>query len=85
MSQDLIDTNILSEPIKLKPNPQVIGAMQRNTFDIAIASVTWHEILFGCNRLPPSRKRESIEQYLQYVQSTLTILPTPKTPPLGTP
>lgn len=74
MSQYLIDTNILSEPIKPQPNPKVIEAMQRNTKDIAIASVTWHEILFGCNRLPPSRKRESIEQYLRDVLSTLPIL-----------
>ncbi len=74
MSQYLIDTNILSEPIKPQPNPKVIETMQRNTGDIAIASVTWHEILFGCNRLPPSRKRESIEQYLRDVLSTFPIL-----------
>ncbi len=29
-----------------------------------MASVTWHELLFGCYRLPMSRKRQEIEQYL---------------------
>ena len=33
MSQYLIDTNILSEPIKPQPNPKVIETMQRNTED----------------------------------------------------
>ena len=74
MSQYLIDTNILSEPIKPQPNLQVIETMQRHTEDIAIASITWHEIRFGCNRLPPSRKRESLEQYLRDVLSTFPIL-----------
>ena len=64
MSKYLIDTNILSEPLRPKPNPDVIAKMQRNFAEIAIASVTWHEILFGCYRLPRSKKRSRIEKYL---------------------
>lgn len=65
MSQYLIDTNILSEPLRPKPNPNIIAKMQLNFAEIAIASVTWHEILFGCYRLPPSKKRSRIEEYLK--------------------
>lgn len=75
MSRYLIDTNILSEPLKPQPNPAAIERMQQHTDDIAIAAVTWHEIWYGCLRLPPSRRRERIEQYLQEVQSTFPILP----------
>ncbi len=75
MSRYLIDTNILSEPIKSRPNQIVIETMQRHTEDMAIAAVTWHEMLSGCNRLPTSRKRQNLEQYLQYVLSTFPILP----------
>ena len=75
MSRYLIDTNILSEPIKPQPNPTAIKQMQQHTDDIAIASVIWHEICYGCLRLPISRRRERIEQYLQEVQSTFPILP----------
>ncbi len=65
MSQYLIDTNVLSEPLRPKPNSDVIAKIQLNFSEIAIASVTWHEILFGCYRLQPSKKRSKIEEYLQ--------------------
>ena len=75
MSRYVIDTNILSEPIKSQPNPTAIDRMQQHTEDIAIAAVTWHEICYGCLQLPASRRRERIEQYLHKVQSTFSILP----------
>lgn len=75
MSRYLIDTNVPSEPIKPRPNSKVIAIMQQNTDHLAIASVTWHEIQFGCARLPPSGRRETLEQYLQEAQSTFPILP----------
>lgn len=31
---------------------------------MAIASIVWHELRFGCARLPVSRRREAIERYL---------------------
>ena len=65
MNKYLIDTNILSEPLKPKPNQNVIAKMQLYFEEIAIASVTWHEILYGCYRLPLSKKRTRIEEYLQ--------------------
>ena len=65
MSQYLIDTNILSEPLRPEPNSNVIAKIQFNFATIAIASVSWHEILFGCYRLPPSKKRSRIEEYLK--------------------
>jgi tRNA(fMet)-specific endonuclease VapC len=64
VSKYLIDTNILSEPLKPTPNPNVIAKIQLYFEEIAIASVTWHEILFGCYRLPVSKKRTRIEEYL---------------------
>lgn len=76
MSRFLLDTNILSEPLKLYPNQTVVEMLQRHEQEVAIASVTWHEILFGCYRLPVSRKRQKIEQYLtQVVQPNFPILP----------
>lgn len=42
---------------------------------MAIASVVWHELLFGCERLPASRKRRAIEDYLFEAVATLPILP----------
>jgi tRNA(fMet)-specific endonuclease VapC len=33
----------------------------------AIASIVWHELQFGCARLPKSRRRSAIERYLEEV------------------
>jgi tRNA(fMet)-specific endonuclease VapC len=60
----LIDTNIVSELSRPQPNPNVVRQFQLNFSNMAIASVTWHELLFGCYRLPVSRKRKDTEQYL---------------------
>jgi len=69
VSRYLIDTNILSEPLNPEPNPKVIAKMQRHTDQIAIAAIVWHEIRFGCDLLPPSRRRKHIEAYLRNVHS----------------
>jgi tRNA(fMet)-specific endonuclease VapC len=72
----LLDTNILSEPLKLEPNAAVIEQMERYQSEVAITSVTWHEIWFGCYRLPASKKRQRIERYLRdIVEPDVPILP----------
>ncbi len=43
---------------------------------MAIASVVWHEMLFGCFRLPRSARRSTIEEYLnEVVAPSIPILP----------
>ena len=59
----LLDTNILSEAIRPKPNQNVLDKLEKYQDEIATATIVWHELLFGCQRLPISRKRENIEQY----------------------
>ncbi len=68
----LLDTNILSEAIRPKPNQNVLDKLEKYQNEIATATIVWHELLFGCQRLPISRKREKIEQYLY---QTVTKLP----------
>ncbi len=67
MIRFLLDTNIISEPLSLEPNPEVIQKLAQHEFEIAMASVTWHELLFGCYRLPTSKKRTKIEKYLKEI------------------
>ncbi len=64
MVKYLIDTNIVSEVSRPQPNLNVVRQFQNNFSNVAIASITWHELLFGCYRLPVSRKRRDTEQYL---------------------
>jgi len=63
----LLDTNVLSEPLKLEPNPKVMTMLERHQDEIATAALVWHELVFGCLRLPQSRKREMIAIYLEEV------------------
>lgn len=63
----LLDTNVLSEPLKLEPNRKVMAMLKRHQDEIATAALVWHELLFGCLRLPQSRKREMIATYLEEV------------------
>lgn len=72
----LLDTNILSEPTRTHPNPQVMQQLQQSRHNIATASIVWHELLFGCQRLPISRKREQLENHFQdLLLSGLILLP----------
>lgn len=60
----LLDTNVLSELIKPKPNIKVAEAFYESANRIATATVVLHEMVFGCNRLPPSEKRQAIEKFI---------------------
>lgn len=61
----LLDTNILSEPLRPRPNSSVVRMLQQQEGAIATATVVFHELLFGCYRLPiESNKRKIIETYL---------------------
>ena len=71
----LLDTNILSEPIVARPNPQVMKRLKANSGFLAIASVTWHEVLFGLFLLPAGKRRDQIEDYLfQRIHPSLPII-----------
>lgn len=72
----LVDTNILSEPLKSSPNKKVLARLEQHQSELATASVVWHELQFGMHRLPRSKKRSLIEKYLQEViERTIPILP----------
>lgn len=60
----LLDTNILSEPVAARPNPLVMEKIKANSVSLALASVTWQEMLYGMYLLPPDKRRDRIEYYL---------------------
>jgi tRNA(fMet)-specific endonuclease VapC len=71
----LLDTNILSELLRLRPNSNVMEKLHQHDEEIATATVVLHELLFGCYRLPTSKKRDKIEQYLNgIIQSHIPLL-----------
>lgn len=70
----LLDSNILSEPLRPQPNTKVMEKLLEHQQEIATATVVWHELLFGCYRLPDSKKRRNIEEYLQETELILPLL-----------
>jgi tRNA(fMet)-specific endonuclease VapC len=63
----LLDTNVVSEPIRPSPNRRLLERLQRHTGSMGIGAPTWHELRLGCERLPRSRRKERIEAYLATV------------------
>lgn len=71
----LLDTNILSEPLVARPNPRVLEKLQAHSRALAIAAVTWQELLYGLFLLPSGKRRRQIEDYLfQRIRPTLPII-----------
>lgn len=72
----LLDTNVVSEPLCPAPDQHILERLQQHEAEIAIATIVWHELLYGTHRLPLSAKRTAIEEYLNdVVAPTFPILP----------
>lgn len=72
----LLDTNVLSEPLRPTPDPVLMARIAEHDRELTTAAVVWHELQFGCRRLPSSRKRRAIETYLrEVIEATIPILP----------
>jgi len=76
MMKYLIDTNVLSEPVKTVPDQSALKMIEKHQHELVTAAPVWHELQFGCRRLPQSRKREVISLFLDnVVKRTMPILP----------
>jgi tRNA(fMet)-specific endonuclease VapC len=71
----LLDTNVLSEPLKPTPDVGVMQHLREHRQELATATLVWHELLFGCYRLTSSTRRTAIEQYLSQVVELLPMFP----------
>ena len=54
----LLDTNIVSEIMKPRPDIRIVEKLSQYENLCAISSTSWNELLFGVNRLPSSKKRD---------------------------
>ena len=70
----LIDTNVISEPVREQPRREIVRKLRRHAEEIAIATVVWHELQFGLERMPESRRRNRLARYLDNVVANLPML-----------
>ncbi len=72
----LLDTNIISEPIKLTPNENVLQKLADNLEYSCISAVTWAEILSGIKTMPDGKRKTCLFDYfIESVQKQFEILP----------
>ena len=72
----LLDTNIISEPTQLIPNLSVYRKIKKHASEIAIASIVWHELVFGISLLENSHRKKLLQNYINHViHPGLRILP----------
>jgi len=72
----LLDTNVLSELVKTFPNQSVLTKIEQQQHEIVTAALVWHELHYGFFRLPKSKKRSIIKQFLvDVIYPNIPILP----------
>lgn len=72
----LLDTAILSEPMRPQPRAAVMQALEDHAGELATASVVIHELQYGVARLAEGRRRSELNDYLEVLlDSELEILP----------
>ena len=63
----LLDTSIVSSPVSKMPDPAIVKRLDAHGPECAIAAPVWHELTYGCRRLPKGKRRTAIEAYLRDV------------------
>ena len=72
----LLDTSMISEPMKKAPDATVVAKIEAHAPESAIAAPVWHELQYGCQSLPAGKRRTALEAYLkEVVHASFPILP----------
>lgn len=56
----VVDTNVLSEPLRPVPDSRVMAWLAVHAGDLALTSVTVGELLYGARRLDAGRRRDGL-------------------------
>ncbi len=60
----LLDTNILSEPIKPQPNVFVLERLKQGGALCAMSSITYHELYYGVQLVQSEERKLQLERFL---------------------
>ena len=72
----LLDSNIVSEPARVRPNGGVLSRLLRYRYEVCIAAPVLHELRYGVSRMPEGVRKRSLAAYLAtLLDSTLAVLP----------
>jgi len=71
----LLDTNVVSEATRPRPDLHVLRRLEETETTAALAATTWHELRYGVERLPIGRRREALTVFLNTLVSRYPVLP----------
>jgi tRNA(fMet)-specific endonuclease VapC len=63
----LLDTGVVSAPVSKKRDSAILERLEEHGPECAIAAPVWHELTYGCHRLPRGKRRSALEAYLRDV------------------
>lgn len=68
MNGFLLDTNVLSELMRPKPEAKIVEFVRSHPA-LWISMISLHEIAFGLLRLPPGQRRQKLNETLENMQA----------------
>lgn len=71
----LLDTNIVSEFSKQRPNENVLALYEARKNLCAISAVTWQELVFGVSKMPEGTIKDSIADFTENLKENIEIIP----------
>lgn len=71
----LVDANILSEPTKASPDPNVVTWLRENEREIVVDPIILGELRFGILLLPKGHRRRKLERWFDAGVQRLQCLP----------
>jgi tRNA(fMet)-specific endonuclease VapC len=71
----LLDTNVFAALSRLKPNRVVERNFGKHAGELVTASLVVHEMWFGIERLPRSKRRTELERFMTEVVAGVRVLP----------
>ena len=70
----LLDTNIVSEFVKERPNEQVIVFYNARKDLCAISSITWQEIIRGVSRMPEGKRKNTLKSFVNDLDLNMDVI-----------
>ena len=71
----LVDANVLSEPTKPSPDPNVIKWLRENEREISVDPIILGELRFGILLLPKGKRRTKLERWFESGVQRIQCLP----------
>lgn len=64
----LVDTNVLCEPSKRRPDAKVVSWIRNHDPDLRLSALSLGEVLKGIHLLDPGNRRDEIERWYQRLE-----------------